>query len=144
MIELRRVEVNNLRVESVDPQQADYWDAGWESSAGEVKGFYTNPVTEGLNLFVVPTSAVVSTVSVNYVYAPTRPSVPGNCVATEDPWADFPLPHIFWWIIRYGVLADLLRQEGDMYDGPRAEAAEQQWQAGVELAKALLTQRSGQ
>jgi PKD repeat protein len=147
LVELRRVEVDSRRVEPLDLQQADYWEDTWETSTAtttSVQGFFTAPATEGLLLGVVPAYAAVTNLNVQYVYVPARPSVPGDCTTIPDPWAAFPLPYVFWWIIRYGVLADLFRQEGDTYDGPRAEAAEAQWQLGLELAKLLQTERGQQ
>jgi len=146
LVELRRVEVNTRRLEPLDLQQADYWESSWETSTTtntSPQGFFTNPSTEGLVLGVVPAYADVDSLNVQYVYVPSRPSVPNDCTAIPDPWDNFPLPYVFWWIIRYGVLADIFRQEGDTYDGPRAAAAEAQWALGVELAKLLCTERGG-
>jgi len=147
LIDLRRVEINTARVEPLDPQQADYWDSEWEISTAtdvDVQGYYTNPTTEGgLVLKVVPVTAAVTNALVQYVFAPTRPTVPGSCTTTVDSWGDFPLPYNFWWVIKYGVLADIFRQEGDTMDLARAEAAESQWSLGVELGKLLSTERGG-
>ena len=146
LIDVRRVEINTARVEPVDPQQADYWNAEWQVSSAtdaDVQGYYTNPTTQGLELRVVPESATVTAHSIQYVGAPTRPSVPVSCTETSDPWDVFPLPYAFWWVIKYGVLADIFRQSGDTYDIARAAAAEEQWNLGLELSKLLSVERGG-
>ena len=48
------------------------------------------------------------------------------------------IPPNLWWILKYGLLADLLRHDGESADWPRAEYCEQRWQDGINLAKLQL------
>lgn len=45
----------------------------------------------------------------------------------------------FGWVIKWGVIADLLGQDGEARDPERATYAEQRYQEGVQLAKILTT-----
>ena len=143
LIELRRVEVEGQRVEPIDQRGMDLSNPAWEGTSGECTGYIQEPDTAGLRITLVPHQASSRTVKALYVFAPTRPTFYSPCEAATDVWEAFPLPYVFWWIIRYGVLADILKQEGDMYDPPRAMKCEEQWAFGIELAKALFNAREG-
>ena len=45
------------------------------------------------------------------------------------------LPPNLWWVIKYGVLADLLSRDGEGQDWARAEYCRQRWEDGIQLAK---------
>lgn len=148
LIELRRVEADGIRIEPIDQYQADRYNSAWEdleSSSTEYVGYVTEPSTEGLKLTLIPNRNASPTVRVAYVYAPPEVTEPGDneCGFGADLWPPFPLPYVFWWIIRYGVQADLLKQEGELYDVARAALCEQLWVAGVELTKLLHDSHGG-
>lgn len=132
LIEIRSIYVDGKRLERVDARMADLAQPDWMTdTSGDFLGWYTNPANH-LELHLVPAKNPDSTFEVYYVYAPTEPVVPQDCYTS---WTDFPFPFVYWWVIKYGVLADLLQQEGDMYDIERAKICEQLWKEGVELIK---------
>lgn len=132
LIEIRSIYVNGVRLEKCDPRMADLYDANWVSAtSGDYVGWYTNP-GEHLKLQLVP-PVNPSTFEVYYTYAPTVPTVPGDCATAN--WAALPFPYVYWWVIKYGVLSDLLQQEGDMYDIERAQLCEQLWNEGIQMIK---------
>ena len=76
------------------------------------------------------------------IYPP--PDGPGTLdlvtVAAGDPIdsatdAALGIPNDYAWVLKYGVLADLLGQDGLAFDPARAQYAEARWQQGVELAR---------
>ena len=139
LVELRRVEADGVQLEAVDPREADLYDSDWETAGDEILGYIFEP-HEGteLQVQIVPKTAVPSAVNVLYVAPASRPTEPTNCGCDQvNFWALTDLPYVYWWILRYGVLADLLRQEGEMMDISRAGKCEQQWNMGIELVKAL-------
>jgi PKD repeat protein len=133
LIEIRSIYVNGVRLEKCDPRMADLANADWENSpAGDYTGWYVDP-GDHLTLHLVP-AITPSTFECYYVYAPTEPTVPALCTG----WAALPIPYVYWWIVKYGVLADMLNHEGEMYDVERATLCEKLFQEGVELAKLSL------
>ena len=133
LIEIRSVYVNGVRLEKTDARMGDVSDQDWQNNpAGDYKGWFTNPGAH-LTLNLVP-AITPSTFEVYYVYAPAEPTVPGGCTG----WETFPLPYVFWWIVKYGVLADMLNHEGEMYDIQRATLCEQMFAEGIELIKLSL------
>ena len=134
LIEIRSVYVNGVRLEKCDPRMADLANADWQNSpAGDYTGWYVDP-GDHLTMHLVP-AITPSTFEVYYVYAPAEPTVPAPC---SSAWTALPIPYIYWWIIKYGVLADMLNHEGEMYDIERATLCEKMFQEGVELAKLSL------
>ena len=133
LIEIRSIYVNGVRLEKTDARMGDVSDQDWQNSpAGDYKGWFTNP-GDHLTLNLVP-AITPSTFEVYYVYAPTEPTVPGSCTG----WETFPVPYVYWWIVKYGVLADMLNHEGEMYDIQRATLCEQMFAEGIELIKLSL------
>lgn len=134
LIEIRSIYVNGVRLEKCDPRMADLANQDWQTSpAGDYTGWYVDP-GDHLTLHLVP-AITPSTFEVYYVYAPTEPTVPGTCA---DVWATFPFPYVFWWVVKFGVLADMLNHEGEMYDIERAKLCEKMFAEGVELIKLSL------
>jgi hypothetical protein len=139
LVELRRLEADGLQLEPLDPREADLYDSDWETAGTEILGYIFEP-HEGAELTVqiVPKTAVPSAVKVLYVAPATRPTEPTNCGCDNvNFWDLLELPYAYWWILRYGVLADLLRQEGEMMDATRATKCDGQWSLGIDLVKAL-------
>lgn len=134
LIEIRSIYVNGYRLEKVDPRMADLAEPTWISRAsGDYLGWYTNP-SDHLKLHLVP-PVNPSTFEVYYVYAPTVPTVPSPCT---NAFGDIPIPYVYWWVVKYGVLSDLLRQEGDMYDLERADLCEKLWQEGIQMIQLTM------
>jgi PKD repeat protein len=139
LVELRRLEADGLQIDPVDPREADLYDSDWETAGTEILGYIFEP-HEGTDLTVqiIPVTAVPSAVEVLYVAPPARPTVPTNCGCDNvNFWDALDLPYVYWWILRSGILSDLLRQEGDMQDINRATKLDAQWQGGIGLVKAL-------
>lgn len=44
------------------------------------------------------------------------------------------IPPNLWWVLKYGMLADLLRRDGQAMDWPRAEYCQTRWEDGIKLA----------
>jgi hypothetical protein len=49
-----------------------------------------------------------------------------------------PIPRMLAWALKWGLIADLLKKEGEANDPQRAAAAEQQYRLGVQLTRLLL------
>jgi hypothetical protein len=49
-----------------------------------------------------------------------------------------PIPRMFTWAVKWGLIADLLKKEGEANDPVRAQAAEEIYAMGVNLAKVTL------
>jgi PKD repeat protein len=139
LVELRRLEADGVQLDPIDPREADLYDSDWETAGTEVLGYIFEPQEGGdLTVQIVPKTAVPSAVNVLYVAPAARPTEPTNCGCDNvNFWDLLDLPYVYWWIIRYGVIADLLRQEGEMLDTTRAVKCEEQWTVGIELVKAL-------
>lgn len=138
LIKLLRVEVDGSNVNAMEHKQADTFLSTWEEDTStDVHGYIFRP-EENLTLRLVP-HATGRTIKVLYVAAPDVPAVPGDCFT----WPTLPLPYALSWAIKWGVLADLLSQEGEMNDPVRAKFAEEFFQLGVTLAKLLVSKRAG-
>lgn len=132
-IRLLRVEIDGLRYEGLDQYQADFYSGNWQVTSDELVGYIFEPEHESLKMELVPHQTTPpTTVTVLYTYMPMRPTVPVDCFE-EDAWPEFPIPYLFWWVIRFGVLADMLKNEGPFYDLDRAKACEEMWAYGVKL-----------
>jgi PKD repeat protein len=131
LIELRAVYVNGQRLHNCDPRMADLAQNDWQSAvSGDYLGWYLEP-GNSLTLHLVP-AITPSTFEIYYVYAPAEPGA-GNCGSET-----FPIPFLYWWVVKYGVLADLLGNEGEMYDIKRAQLCERIFQEGIQIIKASL------
>jgi PKD repeat protein len=135
LIEIRAIYVDGQRLQACDPRMADMADDDWQTDGtGDYLGWFTKP-GNSLELSLVP-NITPSTFAVYYTYAPTRPDV-SSC--DSDALPTFPLPKILQWIIKYGVLADMLGNEGEMYDLQRAQMCEQIFAEGVQIVKLTLS-----
>jgi len=143
LIKLLRVEVDGVRVEPLDRKQADLAYSGWSTTTtttGDCAGYLLEP-EDALTLRLVPLlSGKSANIKAIYVEAPDTPSVPADCLD----WGTTPLPHGLSWVVKWGMIADLLRQEGEMNDPVRAAFAEEIYQMGIQLAKLLLYRGGGQ
>lgn len=135
LIEIRALYVDGQRLQPCDPRMGDLADHDWQTDGtGDYLGWYTKP-GNSLELHLVP-NITPSSFAVYYTYAPTRPDVT-SC--DSDALPTFPLPRVLQWIIKYGVLADMLGNEGEMYDLQRAQMCEQVFSEGVQLVKLTLS-----
>jgi PKD repeat protein len=135
LIEIRALYADNERLFAVDPRMADLTDADWqETPAGDYLGWYVKP-GNSLEVNLVP-NITPSSFLVYYTYTPPLISIDDPCDPSTLP--TFPYPYILRWIIKYGVLADMLGNEGEMYDLARAQACEQIFAEGIQLIKLTL------
>jgi PKD repeat protein len=130
---LLRVEVDGFSSQPMDEKMADLTNSTWvtATSTGENMGYIIEP-EDSLTLRLAP-KVTGRTVKIVYVAAPAMPAQPADCVN----WDAIPLPYAFSWAVKWGVVADLLSQEGEMNDPIRATFAEGLYQMGVILARQL-------
>jgi PKD repeat protein len=134
LVEIRSIYANGNRIEKCDPRMGDLANQDWQTSpAGDYLGWFVDP-SDHLTINFVP-AITPSTFECYYVYAPAEPTVPSPCT---NAWTTLPIPYVYWWIVKYGVLADMLNHEGEMYDVERATLCEKLFAEGVELAKLSL------
>ena len=132
LLDLYRVEAGGVKLFPIGQFEADRVNTSWESDAGDISGYFEE-LSTALTLTLVP-ARTGQTVKVLYALAPTNYS--GN-VATGLA-ATFPLPFCLRWIIKWGVLADLLVQEGELHDPVRARVCEGKWEAGIGVVRLLM------
>jgi PKD repeat protein len=130
LIELLRVEVNGVAYYPADHFQKD---------ADGLLNYYI--LNDTLGITIPGTFGTTPTVKVWYSYVPPVVSIPdvipGSCPGATYVWAFFPLPYVLWWIIKYGVLADLFNQSGEKNDPLRAAKCEELFNEGTEIYKLL-------
>lgn len=97
---------------------------GWEQTTGTPYAYIGEP----LSITLYPTPSVNGTLEIIIVALPADLS---GC----DP---IPIPAIFCPFLKWGVISDLLRKEGEANDPERAKYAEGRYQEGIELANLLL------
>jgi hypothetical protein len=132
LLHLARVEVGGIKIFPLSQFAADRYDADWESDSGTVDGFIVE-LQEALKLTLVP-KRTSQTVKVLYDYPPTDYS---GDVATGLA-ATFPLPKTLRAVIKWGVVADLLSQEGELHDPVRSGTAREIYEAGVIMVRMML------
>jgi PKD repeat protein len=127
LVDLKRVEVDGASVDGIDARQEDL-----VSFLGTA--FIRDPLPGGNTIQLVP-RANATTVKVIYAYAPAICAIPADGIT----WTStFPLPFVFWWLVKYGVLAEMLIQDGEMYDPSRAAKCEELYSLGVNLVKEMM------
>jgi hypothetical protein len=80
------------------------------------------------------------------------PDAPGDLNMRYVPLQDLdleacppsPIPRMFTWVVKWGLISDLLKKEGEANDPVRAAHAEQIYKFGVGIAKALLGGKHGE
>lgn len=112
----------------VDPFTEDNGNPDWESQTGTPASIIEEP-RDPLSFQLSPTPDVGG-------------SVEGIYVAEPDPIGDacvpLPIPNYLSWIIKYGVMSDMLRKEGEANDPQRAQYCEGRWKEGIQLTRMLL------
>lgn len=112
----------------VDPFTQDNGSPGWETDEGVPSSIIEEP-RRPLSFQLSPTPNVDG-------------SVEGIYVRDPDPIGDacvpLPIPNFLTWIIKYGVMADMLNKEGEANDPQRAGYCESRWKEGIQLTRALL------
>lgn len=139
VVELLRVDADGIRLESLDHRQADLYDSDWETAGTEALGYIFEEGGVGQQrIKIVPTLAVPTTVECTYVTDEDLPATPSPCdCSSGDPFTNIPLPYVYWWVVRFGVMSDLFKREGEMQDVKRSGYCEEMYQVGVELVRAM-------
>lgn len=132
VIEIRRVQwfdgVNRQTLCRDDEDQLDSANSGWESDAPSIPAFYVEQPLPTLTLKLNPVPATDGELHLVVVHRPVSLS---GC-------SNFPIPSMFIPGIKWGVLADLLRKEGEANDPERAAYCEKRFAEVIDLARSLL------
>ena len=117
----------------IDHLQADHATVGeWDEDVGEDEPIsYREEVTgqDTMILQTYPKPDANGFLGVRYV--------PYGNVLFDD-CGKLPIPRMLTWVVKWGLIADLLKKEGEANDPKRASAAEAMYKRGVELSKVLL------
>jgi len=117
----------------IDHLQADHAAIGeWDEDIGEGEPIsYREEVTgqDSMIIQTYPKPDANGSLGVRYV--------PYGSVIF-DACGKLPIPRMLTWVVKWGLIADLLKKEGEANDPKRASAAEAIYKRGVELTKVLL------
>lgn len=140
-IEIRRVdfEYSDRRQKPralfrIDTQQADSGIVGWDDVEGEPHSYIEDPMVNSMTIRACPLPDGDGQVSIRYVPMPQL----SMSILCEP----LPIPRMFTWVVKWGVIADLLKKEGEANDTVRAKAAEDMYNFGVGIAKHLVGART--
>jgi hypothetical protein len=112
----------------VDPFTQDNGIPGWEDDGGTPSVIIEEP-RRPLSIQLAPIPDVSGSIEGIYVADPD--DIGDACVP-------LPIPNFLTWIIKWGVISDMLRKEGEANDPQRAQYAEGRWKEGIQLTKLLL------
>ena len=136
-IEIRRVqwEYEDQRdtpraLTRIDTRQADSGRPGWDTTESQPDSYIEDPMVNTMELTLCPHPNDEGRVGQRYVYMPE--------IQSQVECEHVPIPRMFTWAIKWGLIADLLKKEGEANDPVRAAAAEFQYKLGVQLARLLL------
>lgn len=136
-IEVRRVDFEYADLSKkpralfrIDTQQADSGQVGWDDSTGEPHSYIEDPRIDTMTLRTCPAPDETGNLRIRYVPMPA--------FDIEILCEPLPIPRMFTWAIKWGVIADLLKKEGQAHDPVRSEKAELMYRLGVDIAKHLL------
>lgn len=132
----RRINSANGVLSRIDKWAADGWNQGWPTTqATDPPVAYVTGQPDPLSITLVPTySGVIDPVTIQYVATPEP---------IEDACVVLPIPSMFCPFIKYGVMADMLKCEGETNDPKRAAYCEMRFQEGIQLAKGMVGFGSG-
>lgn len=126
----------NKTLRSSDPWAKQSFDYNYTTAAARPPSNYLQSTQPPLSFIVdstVPSTGMYEVVSVNS--GPPLSTAIANTLLVPDDWA---------WVIKFGVLADLLSREGNAKDTLRAQYAERRYREGAALlsnAPSLLALR---
>jgi hypothetical protein len=115
----------------IDTKQADQGHVDWDevNEAQEPYAYIEDPSHESMMIRACPLPDDNGQLGVRYVpYATVNFAGCGR----------LPIPRMFTWVVKWGLIADLLKKEGEANDPLRASAAEEIYRNGIGLVKALL------
>jgi len=109
-----------------DPFQLDNDRTGWETDTGIPFAYVEEPLSDYLSITLAPVPSTGGILHLTYVKSYTI------ALSTCE---NLPVPNLFEAYIMWGVLADMLKKDGEAHDPVRAEYCESRFQEGMELAK---------
>lgn len=115
----------------IDTKQADQGIVDWDEVTGatEPYAYIEDPSHESMMIRACPLPDDNGQLGVRYVpYGDVNFTGCGR----------IPIPRMFTWVVKWGLIADLLKKEGEANDPVRAAAAEEIYRNGIGLVKALL------
>lgn len=114
---------------TVDKFTMDNGQPGWEVTTDTPWGYIEDPL-DPLTIQLVPTPTSAGTLGVYMAFD----------LGTMTGGVDeiLPIPNCFTPAIKYGVMADMLSQEGEANDPERSSYCENRYQEGVQIARLLL------
>lgn len=111
-------------------QRSDEWymlaDQQGSPGALGIPLVYSVAVTPPLSLQIYPPPAAAGQLDLIVSQTGTPLDGTGNLLG---------IPDDFWWVVKFGVLADLLAQDGPAKDPLRAEYCQRRWTEGIQMAK---------
>lgn len=140
VLEVRRVQwrYSDLRkaprgLTRIDKHQADSAAVGeWDETAGEDEPVSYSEEVSGMDTMILQTYPKPDDNGILGVrYVPYGSVVFDSC-------GTIPIPRMLTWVVKWGLIADLLKKEGEANDPVRAAAAEKFYERGVFLTKMLL------
>ena len=135
-IEVRRVAWKSTAGVFSTLWRADEWEAeglkpGWKQAPADPPEVYSVAVTPPLSLQLVPSPSANGSVEIISVLNGAVPNVSSG--------VSLGIPDNLAWIVKYGVMADLLGRESQSRDFARAKYCERRWREGVEIARRYTT-----
>ncbi len=144
LAELKRVALSGSGLFPMDYWQADHGKVGWDTTTGTPYGYLENVDQLSVELVPSPTTGG-ETLTIHMVKStpfdrpgPTASNPENLSLAETLATYKLRLPGVFCWTIKYGVMADMLKKEGEANDPQRAEWCEQRFRDGVEIGKLLV------
>jgi hypothetical protein len=117
----------------IDHKQADSAAIGeWDEDAGEGEPISYREEVTGQDTMIIQTYPKPDDngeLGVRYVPY-------GNVIF--DSCGTLPIPRMLTWVVKWGLIADLLKKEGEANDPVRAQAAEAIYKRGVSITRVLL------
>ena len=108
----------------------DKWQPTWENDQAGAPHSFVESTNRKVRLVPAPSTGG----SASYVYVSTTPTEGGGAFLFQA----LRIPATFAWGIKYGVMADMLRREGEGNDPARAAYCETRFQDSVALARMLM------
>lgn len=129
-ISVCRVALGTTVLTRVDEWALDNGVVGWEQTSGDPYGYIEDTPSGTLKITLTPTPSANGTLNLILVVNPTPVLTPCSSV---------PIPAVFSYGVKWGVIADLLSKEGEANDPVRAAYGESRFAEAVELGR-LYTQ----
>lgn len=104
----------------------NYYQQGFPQTVTEVPEVYSVAVTPPLTVQLAPPPQGPGTLDLLAVESGATLTGAGVLLG---------IPDNFWWVVKWGAMADLLGRDGPAKDPGRASYCEKRWKEGIEVAK---------